>query len=73
MSEIKNNGQEMNQNELEKAAGGASGGYFVYTVVKGDTLGRIASAYGVTVRDLVRWNNIADPNLILIGQKLRIY
>ena len=71
MSEIKNN--EMNQNELEKAAGGASGNYIVYTVVKGDTLGRIANAYGVTVKDLVRWNNIADPNLILIGQKLRIY
>ena len=70
MSENKN---EMNVNELEKAAGGAASRYIVYTVVKGDTLGRIASAYGVTVRDLVRWNNIADPNLILIGQKLRIY
>ena len=71
MSEIKNN--EMNQNELEKAAGGASGNYIVYTVVKGDTLGRIANAYGVTVKDLVRWNNIADPNLILVGQRLKIY
>ena len=70
MSEIKNN--EMNPNELEKA-GGASGGYFIYTVVKGDTLGRIANAYGVTVKDLVRWNNIADPNLILVGQRLKIY
>ena len=49
MSENKN---ELNVNELEKAAGGAASRYIVYTVVKGDTLGRIANAYGVTVKDL---------------------
>ena len=70
MSENKN---ELNVNELEKAAGGATSRYIVYTVVKGDTLGRIANAYGVTVKDLVRWNNIANPRLILVGQKLNIY
>ena len=28
---------------------------------------------GVTVNELAAWNNIANPNLILIGQKLKIY
>ena len=71
MSEIKNN--EMNQNELEKAAGGASGNYIVYTVVKGDSLSRIGTRYHVSVNDLARWNRIANPRLILVGQKLKIY
>ncbi len=70
MSENKN---ELNVNELEKAAGGAASRYIVYTVVKGDTLGKIAGIYGVTVNELAAWNNIANPNLILIGQKLKIY
>ena len=29
--------------------------------------------YGVTVDDLVRWNKISNPRLILVGQKLKIY
>ena len=44
----------------------------VYTVKKGDTLSKIAAKYGVTVADLVKWNSIEDPNLILIGQKIRL-
>ncbi len=44
-----------------------------YVVQPGDTLTRIASRYRVTVDDLVAWNDIADPNLILVGQVLKIY
>lgn len=43
-----------------------------YIVQPGDTLGKLAQKYGVTVADLVAWNNIADPNLIWVGQKLTI-
>lgn len=43
-----------------------------YTVVKGDTLSAIALKYGTTVNQLVSWNGIADPNLIVVGQKLRV-
>ncbi len=39
-----------------------------YTVVKGDTLSGIASKYGTTYQELARINNIADPNIIHIGQ-----
>ncbi len=43
-----------------------------YTVQRGDTLSSIARRYGVTVRYLVNLNGIANPNLIYIGQILRI-
>lgn len=41
-----------------------------YTVQKGDTLGKIAEEQGTTVENLVKWNNIADPNLIQAGASL---
>ncbi|MEC3653936.1 N-acetylmuramoyl-L-alanine amidase [Bacillus siamensis] len=41
-----------------------------YTVQKGDTLSAIARKFGVSVADLQIWNNIADPNLIKVGQVL---
>ena len=44
----------------------------VYTVVAGDTLSKIASRYGITYQKLAEYNNIANPNLILIGQQIRI-
>lgn len=43
-----------------------------YTVVSGDNLTKIANKYGTTVNQLVSWNNIANPNLIYPGQKLRV-
>lgn len=44
----------------------------IYTVKKGDTLYRIANMYGVTISQIVNLNNIANPNLIYPGQRLRI-
>ena len=41
-----------------------------YTVVKGDTLSQIARELGTTVAQLVSWNNIQDPNRIVVGQVL---
>ncbi len=43
-----------------------------YSVAKGDTLSKIASKFGVTVTDLVAWNSIKNPNVISIGQKLKV-
>jgi lipoprotein NlpD len=43
-----------------------------YTVKPGDTLIRIGMDNGQTWRDLVRWNNLDNPNLIETGQVLRI-
>lgn len=43
-----------------------------YIVKKGDTLSEIAVEYNTTVAKLVQLNNIADPDFIVIGQKLII-
>lgn len=43
-----------------------------YTVKKGDNLTKIAKMYNTTVNQLVVWNNIANPNLIYVDQKLRV-
>lgn len=44
----------------------------IYTVVKGDTLIKIAQKYGTTYQALAAYNGIADPNKIVVGQKIRI-
>lgn len=43
-----------------------------YTVQSGDTLNQIAVRYGTTVEQLVRLNNITNPNLIYPGETLTI-
>ena len=43
-----------------------------YTVKSGDTLSGIASKYKTTVEKLVKDNNIANANLIYVGQKIII-
>ena len=43
-----------------------------YTVRPGDTLIRIALDNGQNVRDIARWNNIENPNLIEVGQVVRV-
>ena len=42
------------------------------TVRRGDTLLRIALDHGQNYRDLVAWNNLADPDDIKVGQTLRV-
>lgn len=44
----------------------------VYTVKKGDTLSAIARKYGTTYQKLAEHNGIENPNLIHVGQKIRI-
>lgn len=44
----------------------------MYTVRRGDTLLRIALDFGQNYRDLVAWNNLADPDDIKVGQSLRV-
>ena len=44
----------------------------VYTVKKGDTLTSIAKAYGTTYQKLAKYNNIENPNVIKVGQKIKI-
>ena len=43
-----------------------------YTVKPGDTLIRIGLDNGQNWKDLMRWNNLGNPNLIEVGQVIRI-
>ncbi|MFZ2987841.1 peptidoglycan DD-metalloendopeptidase family protein [Ideonella sp.] len=43
-----------------------------YTVKPGDTLMRIGLETGQSWRDLARWNGMDNPNLIEVGQVLRV-
>lgn len=43
-----------------------------YTVKPGDTLIRIGLDSGQNWRDIVRWNNLENPNVIEVGQVLRV-
>lgn len=60
--------------ETEKPLPGAENagkpGY--YTVKPGDRLLRIAMDNGQNWRDLVKWNNLENPNVIEVGQVLRV-
>ena len=61
-------------NQLSKA-GKSTGGTptsITYIVKRGDTLSGIAKKYGTTWQRLARLNGIARPNLIRVGQKIRI-
>lgn len=53
---------------------GTSGGQQVWhTVARGDTLWALANRYGVSVDEIVGLNsNISNPNLIYVGQKVRV-
>ena len=58
---------------VRASGGGNSGGSRIsYKVKKGDSLGKIASRYGVTVTQLKNWNHIKG-NTIKVGQRLYIY
>ena len=46
--------------------------YFLYTVKKGDNLWNLSRKYGTTVSILAKDNYIPNPNLIYIGDVLRI-
>src|SRR5690625_1726862 len=57
---------KMVEDEPKKANGST------YSVKKGDTLSAIAKKYGTTVAKLVKDNGTKNPNLINVGQKIKI-
>src|SRR5438105_11027813 len=43
-----------------------------YTVKRGDTMHQIALDNGLDYRELAAWNNLENPNVIRVGQVLRL-
>lgn len=58
-------------NKSSGSSNGSSSGSTTYVVKSGDTLSKIASSYGVTVKQLMDWNNLKSTT-IYIGDKLVI-
>lgn len=44
-----------------------------HVVQPGETLNTIAQKYGISIEDLLKSNNIANPNLIYRGQELKVW
>ena len=44
-----------------------------HTVRKGENLSAIATRYGVTTSELLRWNGLSNANHVEAGQKLKVY
>lgn len=67
-------GQELNIYQVQKRNSyiNTPTGTTYYRVVAGDTLSEIALRFNTTVENLVRLNNIDNPNLIYTGQLLVI-
>ena len=71
-SEAKKNFRyQLSQNYYNEFTGTGPAGN-TYTVVAGDTLAAIAAKFGVTVEALCELNDISNPNMIYVGQILRI-
>lgn len=61
-----------NSNTVTKAPTEAKKKETVYTVKAGDTLSGIAAKYGTTYQKLAEYNGIKNPNVISVGQKIKI-
>ena len=60
---------KMNDEQLDAINGGS---IIPYQVQAGDTPNVIARKFNVTPEQLMKWNNIQDPNLLLVGQQLKV-
>ncbi len=58
--------------QILKISGTTSNNSTSYTVQAGDTLSGIASKFGTTYQELARINNISNPNLIYVGQVIKV-
>jgi LysM repeat protein len=69
--------KRLNDDKLSGVSGGAAAEpkrqKIGYNVKRGDNLTKIASMFGVSVLDLITWNDIRNPDLIYEGQLLVIY
>ena len=59
------------QTQVNSMLGNNNSG-ITYTVKSRDTLSSIASKYGTTYQKLAQYNNISNPNIINVGQVIKI-
>lgn len=66
------NNDAYNTSDTGNGTSTSTGGTSYYTVKAGDTLSGIANNYQTTVNTLARLNNLSNPNLIYVGQRLLV-
>ncbi len=59
-------------NPQGQATAAPSTAFFLYNVMAGDTIASIASKYNTTAEAIAQLNNLADPNVLTLGQQLKI-
>ncbi|MCG8572275.1 MAG: LysM peptidoglycan-binding domain-containing protein [Spirochaetes bacterium] len=47
--------------------------YFFYIVKAGETISHIAYKFGIPADTIIKWNQISNPKLIQVGQKIKLY
>ncbi len=60
-------------NKLTIPSSNSSRGFNIHTIKRGDTLWEIAMDYNTTVSKLLAWNDLTDPGMLRVGDKIRIY
>lgn len=60
---------KMNDEQMDQVVGGS---VIPYVVEPGDTLTAIAQKFSVSVEQLMKWNDIKNPNMLLVGQQLKV-
>lgn len=60
---------KMNDDQLENISGGS---VIPYLVQPGDTVSAVAAKFNVSMDQLMKWNDIEDPNMLMVGQQLKI-
>jgi lipoprotein-anchoring transpeptidase ErfK/SrfK len=58
--------------EVQPAVNRSSGATTVHVVEQGQELGLIARLYGVSIQDIIAMNELDNPDLLYVGQKLTI-
>lgn len=59
-----------------KGTGGkekTNGRWITYVVKRGDSLWKIARAFGVLMEKLVRWNDLPSPSKLRVGDRLKVF
>lgn len=59
-------------NPQGQATAAPSTAFVLYNVMAGDTIASIASKYNTTAEAIAQLNNLADPNVLTLGQQLKI-
>lgn len=69
---IKTGSSSNQSNTANKPSQSTSNQTVYYTVQQGDTVGKIANKYNTTTSQIVKDNKLSNPNVIYVGQKLKV-